>query len=482
MNWLARQALVHSSAVALRDLERTLTYAELAAAAARGAAALAAAGVGAGDRVAVRLPNRLEHAVAVHAVPWLGGVLVPLHTRLAPGEAAALLEDAGAALLVAEPGDPKTSAALPCPVFEAGALGAPARGPSAGIDPAPQPEGGLHSVLFTSGSTGRPRPVPLTHGNHRASAAASAANLGVRPDDDWLCPLPLAHVGGLAVLLRSVLQGTSVTLLEGFDPAAVAAHLRSGRVTHASLVPTMLRRLLKAVPGEGPLGSLRLRAVLLGGGPLEPALVERALARGLPVLGTYGMTETASQVATVPPGQAERKPGSAGRPLAGAEIEIRREAGAPAAPGETGEIHVRGPMVSAAAARASGAGDGWLATGDFGRLDEEGFLWVEGRRDGIVVTGGENVSVREVEAVLRDHPEVAECAVVGLPDPEWGEALAAAVVPRGPAAPPSAEDLAAWCRERLAGFKVPKRWRIVPELPWTASGKVVLEEVRRLFL
>ncbi|HSL83096.1 MAG TPA: AMP-binding protein, partial [Thermoanaerobaculia bacterium] len=322
-----------------------------------------------------------------------------------------------------------------------------------------------------------------THGNHLASAAASAFNLGVRPDDDWLCPLPLAHGGGLAVLLRSLLYGTAVTLLDGFDPAAVAERLRSGAVTHASLVPTKLRRLLEAAPGDEPPSSQtspRLRAVLLGGGPVEPDLVARALVRGLPVLGTYGMTETASQVATVPPEAAAWKPGAAGPPLPGAEIEVRTEAGEPAAPGETGEIHVRGPMVSAAAAEASGAAGGWLATGDLGRLDGDGFLWVEGRRDAEVVPGGENVSAREVEAVLRKHPAVADCAVVGLPDPEWGQVVAAAVVPRGPEAPPAADALAAHCRKRLAPFKVPKRWHIVDELPRTPSGKPAAAEIRRL--
>jgi acyl-CoA synthetase (AMP-forming)/AMP-acid ligase II len=138
-------------------------------------------------------------------------------------------------------------------------------------------------------------------------------------------------------------------------------------------------------------------------------------------------------------------------------------------------------MVSAAAVRASGAAGGWLATGDLGRLDGDGFLWVEGRRDAVVVTGGENVSAREVEAVLREHPAVADCAVVGLPDPEWGQVVAAAVVPRGPEAPPALDALAEHCRGRLAPFKVPKRWRIVEELPRTTSGKPAAEEVRRLF-
>ena len=484
VSWLARQASARPGTVAVRAGGKSLTYAGLAERAARGAAALAAAGVEAGERVAVRMPNRLEHAVAIHAVTWRGAVLVPIHARSSFAEAAGLLEDSGARLLVAAADDPLAGSELPCAVFPAERLaeGAGTEPPSRpararALEPAPQPDAAPHSILYTSGTTGRPRPVPLTHGNHRASAEASAANLGVKPGDDWLCPLPLAHVGGLAVVLRAVLQGTCVTLIEGFDPEELARHLRSGAVTHASLVPTMLRRLLEACPGEAPLGSPRLRAVLLGGGPIDPEAVELALARGLPVLGTYGMTETASQVATVPPGAAARKPGSAGPPLPGAELELRDAAGRALPPGETGEIHVRGPMVSAAAVRARPDAGGWLATGDLGRFDPEGWLWVEGRRDGVIVTGGENVSAAEVEAVLRAHPVVADCAVVGLPDPEWGEVVAAAVVPRGPDAPPATEALAAWCRERLAPFKVPKRWRIVEELPRTHAGKVARSDL-----
>ena len=540
MSWLARQAGLRPGAPAVRAGENTFSYAELAEKAARGAAALAAAGVAPGDSAAVRLPNTWEHVVALHAVAWRGAVLVPIHPRSAPAEVAGLTEDSGACLLIASADDPVSGVDLPCPVLPVDRLAdeasgtpgpSPAPPPGWACEPALQPDDALHSILHTTGTTGRPRPVPLTHGNHRASAEASAANLGVDPDDDWLCPLPLAHAGGLAVVLRSVLYGTCVTLVEGFDPEEVASLLRSGAVTHASLVPTMLRRLvaLPPAPGGDPfgsrrslragsprpdtepkadLGSSRLRAVLVGGGPLDPELAERALARGLPVLGTYGLTETASQVATVPPGEAGRKPGSAGPPLPGVEIEFRDATGHVLGPGETGEIHVRGPMVSAAAtgARSASGGrpataagrldsggwlasgdlgrldsDGWLATGDLGRLDADGWLWVAGRLDDLIVTGGENVAAAEVEAVLRAHPAVADCAVVGLPDPEWGRLVAAAVVPRGPEAPPAADALAAWCRERLAPFKVPKRWRIVDELPRTAAGKVARPELRGLF-
>jgi O-succinylbenzoic acid--CoA ligase len=312
-------------------------------------------------------------------------------------------------------------------------------------------------VLFTSGTTGAPKPVVLTRANHEASAIASAWNLGVAPDDRWLCVLPLHHVGGLAILWRSAIYGTTVVLHERFDAAAAVAAIESGEVTLASLVPTMLRRMREA--GLSHPG--RLRAVLLGGGPVPRDLLEWSSAIGLPVLQTYGMTETASQVATLRAEEALRHHGSAGRPLLGVELRI----------GEDGEILVRGPMVAASAL----ADDGWLHTRDRGRLDENGFLHVEGRLDDVIVTGGENVMAGEVEDALMAHPAVADVAVAGRPDAEWGQAVTAWVVlathvPDG--------ELAAHCRRLVSPHKVPKSFVRVDELPRNAAGKVVRRELR----
>lgn len=493
-NWLAHQVRSRPDAPAVRlprasgAAPRELSYRELGRLAATAAARLARAGVEAGDRVAVALPGTVEHVAAIHAVSRLGAVLVPLDPRLDADALRALAQQVEPRLLVGAAPPPD----LACPVLAAGALTETADVPTDVPPPAPQPPDGLCSIVFTSGSSGRPEPVHLTHGNHLASATASAFNLGIDRRDDWLCCLPLVHVGGLAIVLRSVLYGTALTLMDGFDPVRVAELLRSGRVTLASLVPTMLRRLLALeeplVPaaGAGP----GLRAILLGGGPADPELIERAWRAGLPVLATYGMTETASQVATVPP---ERLPagaggsvpaaGSAGPPLLGVEIAIRHpDDGAPLPAGEVGEIWVRGPMVSPTAPTVALGGEpGWLRSGDLGRLDERGDLWVVGRRDQVIVTGGENVSPERVEAALGAHPAVAACAVLGVKDPEWGRAVAAAVVPQDPDRPPDPESLAGWCRERLAPYEVPKRWRLVSALPRTAAGKPRRAAVAGLF-
>jgi o-succinylbenzoate---CoA ligase len=391
---------------------------------------LAARGIGEGDRVATTLAPGAEFAALVHALPRLGAVLAPLNTRLPRAERRALAEACGARLVVEEP---LSGVEASLELRES-------------VDPAaPQ------TLLYTSGTSGRPKPVLLTYANHAASARASASNLGVAPDDRWLCVLPLFHVGGLAILLRSAVYGTAAIVHDGFDEQAVLASLRSGEATLASLVPTMLRRLAAAGLEEAP----ALRAALLGGGPVARDLLAWASERGLPVLQTYGMTETASQIATLSAAEAAARPDTAGRPLPGVEVEI----------GDEGEILVRGPMVAPGAL----AADGWLHTGDRGRLDD-GYLVVEGRLDDVIVSGGENVSAAEVEAALLTHPSVEDAAVVGRPDPEWGEAVTAYVVLHEPA---PEEDLIAHCRELLAAFKAPKAIHAVPGLPRNAAGKVV---------
>jgi O-succinylbenzoic acid--CoA ligase len=300
----------------------------------------------------------------------------------------------------------------------------------------------VHSVIHTSGTTGEPKPVELTFANQAASAAASADALGVDPADRWLCPLPLHHVGGLGVLIRCAVNRTTAVLHQRFDAERVKRTLEAGEVTLASLVPTMLVRLREAGLASAP----GLRAIALGGGPIPAGLLDWAAEAGIPVTPVYGMTETCSQVVA----------GSPGRPLEGVELRI----------GVGGEILVRGAMV----APGSVAADGWLHTGDLGRLDGDGRLHVEGRLKELIVTGGENVAPLEVEQALLAHPAVADAAVVGRPDPEWGEAIAAFVVLREPA---REEELRAWCRARLAPYKVPKRIEIAEALPRSAAGKLL---------
>src|SRR4051794_34877353 len=324
---------------------------------------LAGLGVGAGTRVAVALPPSLEYAALLHAMPLLGSVLVPVNTR-----------------------DPRQ-------IVDADiVIGAPLTGREHAADLRAEPDpGSTWVVLHTSGTTAEPKAVELTYGNFRASAAAAQANLPIGPEDRWLCVLPLFHVGGLSILTRTAFYGASAIVHERFDAEAVRESLESGEATVVSLVATMLRRLRDAGLERAP----GLRAALVGGGPVPRDLLEWGREAGLPLLQTYGMTETCSQIATAAAGS------DAARPLPGVEVLI----------GDRGEILVRGPMAS----RGALGDDGWLHTGDRGRLDEEGFLHVEGRLKDVIVTGGENVAAAEGGGGLGGDPAGGGAAGGGGP-------------------------------------------------------------------
>jgi O-succinylbenzoic acid--CoA ligase len=420
--WLERAAALRPERVALAAPGVRRTYAALLERARAAAGALAAAGVRPGDRVALALPPGIAFAEALHGCLLLGAAAMPVDPRLAERERAALLASARAVV----------DAPLP-------ATGAPARAHVPAEDD-------VALMVHTSGTTGEPIPVALSYGNVQANALGSAVALGLDRDERWLCPLPLSHVGGLMVLLRSALYATTAVLAPPpFDPAAAGVD-----VTLASLVPTMLARVLDAGVRPSP----RLRAVLLGGAPADRALLVRARDAGWPVAPTYGLTQACSQVTVAEPGDVE----TSGRALPGLRVTLAAD----------GEILVRGPTV---------AGGGTLRTGDLGRLDARGRLIVAGRKADTIVTGGENVAPAEVEAVLREHPAVADAAVFGRPDPEWGEAVTARVVLRAGRAVTPAE-LRGFAADRLASFKVPKAVELADALPRTPSGKLRRRELR----
>lgn len=508
-DWLASRATTMPHRPALVTHGVRLSFGDLNRLAGRTARQLAAAGVGEGARVALLARNGAAFAVVTHALARLGAVLVPLNTRLAPAELAWQIEDARTALLVSDEAlVPLAAEAVrwgraPERIIAArdgllhrwdGRDDAPgaARGDSAddapGAVPIPEREvplrdrldlGAVQGIIYTSATSGRPKGVMLTFGNHWWSAVASALNLGLHADDAWLCPLPLYHVGGLAILWRSVIYGIPAVLHETFDPAMVNREIDGGGVTIASVVGTMLRRMLdergaRAFPTS-------LRCVLLGGGPAPISLLEECVRRRVPIATTYGLTEAASQVATMPPAEAARKPGSAGRPLFPTELRI----GSSLPPGEVGEILVRGPTVMLGYAdrpdeTARALRDGWLHTGDLGYLDDEGCLYVVDRRDDLIISGGENIYPAEVEAILAQHPAVEDAGVVGLPDPQWGQVAVAAVKLR-PGGHATQDEITAFCAGRLARYKVPTRVLYVEDLPRSPAGKLlrraVLEQV-----
>lgn len=464
--WLAARARRDPGGLGLVAGTTRLDWRSLAARVDAVAARLATLGVRPGDRVALLMEPSARLVELVHAAQRAGAALVVLNTRLTAPEIALLVAHAEPALVLHDAAHRDTLAGIAAPIVEAhGGLDAVAAGPSAppvALDPT-----AIATILYTSGTTGRPKGVVLTHGNHEASARASRARLGLRPDDRWLSVLPLHHVGGLSIVMRSVLDGTPLVLHPRFDPAAVRPALAGAGITLLSLVPTMLHRLLEDA-GDAP-APASLRCVLIGGAALAPELAARARARGWPIAPTYGLTEAASQVATAAPEDSARS--GVGAPLAGTRVRI-----VDADPDGRGEIHVSGPTIMRGYFRDDDATraalhEGWLRTGDVGRLDADGRLEVFDRRSDVVITGGENVYPTEVESVLLAHPAIAEAAVYGVPDAEWGKRVQAAVVVRAGAAF-DADAVRAWCRGRLAGYKIPRAIVAVADLPRTASGKI----------
>jgi o-succinylbenzoate---CoA ligase len=389
-------------------------------------------GLAPGQRVAVVEPAGIRFSALLHACLRSGAAIVPVSPRWPAAEVEQVLADCRPALVLRD-GEPER---LPDPH-----TGAP----------------GDACVLYTSGTTGRPKGVRLTLANHVASARGCQRQLGAGETDRWLSLLAPHHVGGLAMFLRAAICNQPLVTLARFDERAALEAVEADRPTLLSVVPTMLTRLLDAGGAEALRG---LRAILVGGAPAPVDHIRRWAELGLPVCPTYGLTETCSQVAMVPPGRAAELAGTAGIVCPHASIAI-----------EDGEIVVTGPSVSPGYVTGGiepAPVEGRFRTGDLGRLDD-GVLTVLGRRDATIITGGENVHPDEVEAALRAHPAVSDAAVAGRPDELWGEVVAAWVVAEGV----TASDLEGWCRERLPAFKVPRRWSFVERVPRSDGGKLL---------
>ena len=475
--WLARAAAARPHHVALETPSGSSTYEELLAAARAGAVQLLELGAGPSASVAIALPPGLEFAHALHSCLLLGAIAVPVDMRL-PAPARAKLTSR-AAVILEEPlvvsAAARRSISIEPPRARARERTREMDGAARATDAAPGAMdvalGAMHdldapaAVIHTSGTSAEPKAVTLTYGNLLWSALGSAAALGAPRDERWLCALPLAHVGGLSILVRSAIYATTAVVHERFDAERVARALEQAEITIASLVATTLDRVLDAGLEHPP----ALRCALTGGGPVPAELVDRAYAARVPVSITYGLTEAASQVTTTPLAQLRRgargrgSPAGPGPPLFCTRVRVAGD----------GEILVRGPTVAPAAL----SSDGWLHTGDLGALDEQDRLRVTGRGSEFIISGGQNVAPAKVEATIERHPRVREAAVVGRTDAAWGEAVTAIVVWRVGSEPDVAGVLEL-CAQALAPYEVPKRVcsRTEP-LPRTPSGKLLRREL-----
>ena len=482
-DWLATRARTTPGATAVITHESQWTYGELDLLVQQFASQLRLYTKN-GGRIAALLANNIDYVCLIHAAARAGAVLVPLNTRLSVGEIEWQLQSARCELLVFD----QTTAVKAGDIQVSGLKMIATASLSAGhlsdkddSTTAPTMECD-QAIIFTSGTTGKPKGARLTFANHFYSATASAWRLGVLPHDRWLCCLPLYHVGGMAILLRSCLYGTAVELHDGFNVSAVSESLDSSRVTIISLVPTMLHRLLRF--REGRAWPESLRHVLLGGAAAPQEIIAAGRDLGIPISATYGLTEASSQVATTVHEDMYQKPGSVGKPLLFTQVAILDNAGRKTPPMTAGEIIVSGPTVMAgydgdAESTSEVLKEGWLHTGDVGYLDEDGDLWVVQRQNDIIISGGENVYPAEVETVLQTHPAVAGACVVGIADEEWGQRVAAAIVLAEPEEV-TAEALLDYCRQRLAGYKLPRRVVFLNDLPQTASGKIKRDAVAEL--
>lgn len=478
-DWLKAQALASPGNPALIHADQTWTYAELDARVDFLCARLAGLGLSPGARIATLLPAVPEHACMVYAAARLGLVLVPLNGRLTQPELSPLLQHSRAAVLVGD--DPARLEPLSTPACRTLAVDTLCGLPPQPFTPAPFLLENPQGIIFTSGTSGAARGVTLTFGNHFWSAMASTARSGMNPTDRWLSPLPLYHVGGLANLFRCTLAAAAVILSET-DVSALIGHLTGG-ATLVSLVPTLLRRLLDQEDWHAP----ALRLILLGGAAADPDLLAEAQARHLPVAPSYGLTEAASQVATLPPEKARHKPGCVGRPLLFSRVRIVDADQRDCPPGVPGEILVSGPTLmlgydSNPEATRQVLYDGWMHTNDIGYLDNDGDLWVLQRRIDLILSGGENIYPSEIERVLRSHPAIADACVVGLPDSHWGQIVAALLVLEPGQMPLELPELRVHCRKMLAGYKLPRRIAYADAFPLTATGKISRPQVRQVLL
>jgi O-succinylbenzoic acid--CoA ligase len=473
-NWLFKQAQVQPQKLALVYQDQKLTFEELAKQTEQTAFRLAAHGVGKQMRVAILAGNTLTSYLTILALQQLGSIPILLNYRLSFSEISTQLKLAKAKLFLIDESlqltwYPASNLKVPNLSLADLLVGAGHR-----VELKPEFEmTDPASIMFTSGTTGQPHGVVQTFGNHFYSAVGSALNLGLVDHELWLCALPLFHISGLSIMMRSLVYGMGVYLLPHFSVTKVTQILQKESVTLMSVVPQILQQLLKVFPATGY--NHKFRGFLLGGGPIDDQSLRRCRQLNLPVVQSYGMTETCSQVVALSFADATKHLGSVGKPLFPVQLRISPK---------DSQIQLKGPNIvtayldDAKSFAKKMTSDGWFETGDIGYLDQDGFLFVRGRQKEMIISGGENIFPKEIENVYQNYPGIREFALIGVPDKKWGQVFCAFF---------SADheidilQLKKYGQKLLAHYKVPRYFYQVSRLPRTSSRKISRYKLQQLY-
>lgn len=468
-NLLLKRAYLSPDRIALRFGEETWTFQQLYNEANEFAEKLHSKGILPGMRIAILSSSHAELVIAIHGCLQLGCELVMLNERLSEVELNYQLHDSQPNILLVDNHERSISYSQRLSFTDIQTNDRKVYSLER-----EWPKERTISIMYTSGTTGRPKGVCQSLENHVMSATGSALHLGIDPEDCWLCIVPLFHISGFSILMRSVLYGMTISLHTKFDEEKVVDEILDGAATRMSLVAVMLQRIVSVLENRNQYFPDSFRSMLVGGGPVPLTYLERAIARNIPVLQTYGMTETASQTTTLSSEDAIRKLGSAGKPLFFADVRIDGEE-------KMGEICIKGPHVTkgyiGVAETKKPLLDGWLHTGDVGYLDEEGYLFVVDRRSDLIISGGENIYPAELEQALVKHPAVVEAGVTGRQDDKWGQVPIAFVVVKEQV---SIEELKTFMKTQLATYKLPKEYYFIDTLPRNGANKLVRRELLKL--
>ncbi|WP_438312101.1 o-succinylbenzoate--CoA ligase [Sporosarcina sp. FA9] len=474
-NWLLQRAYLSPNKQALSFGNETWTFSEVNNTALNYARKISACGLNKGDRIALLGNSNAEMVFMIHACIHLGLEIVMLNSRLTKTELEWQIKDSEAtAVLVSDDlnfvlSESKIRVILFSEIEQMREI-------QFDIEEIWDTDRTI-TIMYTSGTSGLPKGVRQTSGNHTSSAISSVLNLGLDDEDTWLCTMPLFHISGFSILVRSVIYGMKVQLHEKFEASKIAKELMYGSITHISVVSATLDKILREFEDNKAIAHSSFKAMLAGGGPVPIGYLERAEKCHIPILQTYGMTETSSQTTTLSASDSMRKIGSAGKPLFFNQIKIKDTL----IPLQSGEVYIRGPHVTPGYighfADENPLKNGWLPTGDIGYLDEEGYLYIVDRRSDLIISGGENIYPAEIENVLLGHSNVIEAGVCGIDDEKWGSIPVAFVVISEEV---TDINLKEYCAERLAGYKVPKQFHYVNELPRNASNKLLRRKLKEM--